>query len=96
MFRLNNFLKFLFIIFLLFENNTLVTISRLFGFFRSNGLFFFGLNDNKVESILGFGKKEFFEISKCFLISSLQFDKTDNLPYSFVWGLANILLATSF
>ena len=55
-----------------------------------------GLNESTVEVILGFGKKQLFETLKCFFISSLQFDKTDNLLNSFVCVFAIILSATSF
>ena len=56
-----------------------MTISRFFGFLISNLVFFFGLKDKIVEFILGFGKKQFFEISKCFVISRRQLLNTANL-----------------
>ena len=56
----------------------------------------FGLNERMVELTFGLGKKEFFEMSKCFFISNLQFARMVNLPNSLVLILATILSATSF
>ena len=53
-----------------------------------NLLFLIGLNDRTVELILGFGKKQFFETSKCFFTSNLQLDKIDNLPNSLDFSYA--------
>ena len=52
--------------------------------FKLNWLFFLGVNESKVELTLGLGKKQFFDILKCFFTSNLQFVKTANLPKSLV------------
>ena len=51
----------------------------------------FGSKDNTDESILGLGEKQFLDTLKCFFISILQLEITDNLPNSFVFFLAIIL-----
>ena len=55
-----------------------------------------GSKDKTVELILGLGKKQFLEISKCFFISNLQLLKTDSLLKSLDLFFAIILSATSF
>ena len=52
--------------------------------------------DNKLEEILGLGKKQLLDISKCLFISNLQLDKTVNLLKSFVLFFARNFFRKAF